>query len=646
MTAQQSQAVGPIEENASLLVLKEDDERTTTVIAHNGDEGQIIRGKGALSFRIGDFYRGNDSEQMRLTAEGNLGIGLTHPQAKLDVDGMIRASQGIMFPDGTIQTTAAIAGSNGKDRGGQPPSGQGLGLRKQDRRSVGTPQGQNTVSPEFMVNEDLTVNGSIFFTTGSPRDIAMLNNTGGVRIYSAPTLTNSPASAAIQFFGTGSAFTGQAYIDSGAHDNAAVIFRTAGTGGTIAERMRIAATGFVGIGRSTRVNVSEVFGVQSSFGGTAFGGMYMKTDSATGKPFYGYSLNGEVSAYHYVDGNDGGKWKLSVGNGNDVLTATPDGNVGIGASTPNTKLEVRGDVYLNNNGGTNLFLDATSVAGGRKWRWIAGTASQSYGVGNGFGLFDDTAGAYRLAVDVSGNVSIGTTSPTATKLQVYSDAGTGVTVTETSSGGIGVYGSNGSGLGTGVWGNSSVGRGVFGYSTSGVGVVAESLSGNTIMEGYSSGIRKFHIDNNGTYNGGSDFAEALPAYGKKASYQPGDVLVVSAKSPGTVEKSSRPYDQRLVGVYSTRPGVLGADKAGTSRVDPDELPVAIVGIVPTKVSTENGPVQAGDLLTSSSTVGYAMKASPVRVGRAKIYRPGTILGKALEPLEEGKGVIKVLVTLR
>jgi hypothetical protein len=36
----------------------------------------------------------------------------------------------------------------------------------------------------------------------------------------------------------------------------------------------------------------------------------------------------------------------------------------------------------------------------------------------------------------------------------------------------------------------------------------------------------------------------------------------------------------------------------------------------------------------------------VRVGRAKIYRPGTILGKALEPLEEGKGVIKVLVTLR
>src|SRR6185369_10513611 len=45
--------------------------------------------------------------QMRLTAEGNLGIGITRPQAKLDVDGLIRASQGIVFPDGSIQFSAA-----------------------------------------------------------------------------------------------------------------------------------------------------------------------------------------------------------------------------------------------------------------------------------------------------------------------------------------------------------------------------------------------------------------------------------------------------------------------------------------------------------------------------------------------------------
>lgn len=89
MTAQQAETIGPIEENASLVVLKEDERLTPTVIAHNGEEGQLIRGRGALSFRLGDFYSGKDTEQMRLTAEGNLGIGITHPQARLDVEGLI-----------------------------------------------------------------------------------------------------------------------------------------------------------------------------------------------------------------------------------------------------------------------------------------------------------------------------------------------------------------------------------------------------------------------------------------------------------------------------------------------------------------------------------------------------------------------------
>ncbi len=92
--------------------------------------------------------------------------------------------------------------------------------------------------------------------------------------------------------------------------------------------------------------------------------------------------------------------------------------------------------------------------------------------------------------------------------------------------------------------------------------------------------------------------------------------------------------------------MLGADKSGSTRVDTDDLPVAIVGIVPTKVSAENGTIAVGDLLTTSATPGYAMKATPVHVGDVEIYRTGTILGKALEPLNADKGVIKVLITLR
>jgi hypothetical protein len=226
---------------------------------------------------------------------------------------------------------------------------------------------------------------------------------------------------------------------------------------------------------------------------------------------------------------------------------------------------------------------------------------------------------------------------------VYGESSNGTGVYGVTNSGFGVYG--GASGGDGVYGFSSSGVGVYGTSDSGAGVLAQSFNGN-IVEGYNLSGRKFHITNDGTYVAGSDFAEALPAGGNRAGYEPGDVLVVSTKAPGKVEKAIRPYDTRVAGVYSTRPGMLGADKNGSSRVDADEVPVAIVGIVPTKVSAENGSVQVGDLLTTSRTPGYAMKASPILMRGVKVYRTGTILGKALEPLKEGKGVIKMLVMLR
>ena len=78
----------------------------------------------------------------------------------------------------------------------------------------------------------------------------------------------------------------------------------------------------------------------------------------------------------------------------------------------------------------------------------------------------------------------------------------------------------------------------------------------------------------------------------------------------------------------------------------DLVPVALVGIVPCKVSAENGPIQSGDLLTTSSLPGHAMKAMPILINGVEIYIPGTIIGKAMESLDSGTGVINVLVTLQ
>ena len=68
--------------------------------------------------------------------------------------------------------------------------------------------------------------------------------------------------------------------------------------------------------------------------------------------------------------------------------------------------------------------------------------------------------------------------------------------------------------------------------------------------------------------------------------------------------------------------------------------MAMVGRVPTKVSAENGPIRVGDLLVTSSTMGYAMK------GTDRSQMLGAIVGKAMESMDSGTGVIMVLVTLQ
>lgn len=99
-TAQQ-QIIGPVEGNAAFIVLQESETEAITAITHDGSEGQVARTRGPLSFRVGDFFSGKDREQMRLTEEGNLGIGTDKPEATLDVAGMIRAREGLMFSDGS-----------------------------------------------------------------------------------------------------------------------------------------------------------------------------------------------------------------------------------------------------------------------------------------------------------------------------------------------------------------------------------------------------------------------------------------------------------------------------------------------------------------------------------------------------------------
>jgi hypothetical protein len=165
-----------------------------------------------------------------------------------------------------------------------------------------------------------------------------------------------------------------------------------------------------------------------------------------------------------------------------------------------------------------------------------------------------------------------------------------------------------------------------------------SSSTSTVVRFDSTGKGFF---DNGTQTGGADVAELFEPRGDVAAYEKGDVLVISTSDARCVERSSTPYSALVAGVYATKPGVILTEHTNEEEVT-GHLPLGVVGVIPTKVSTENGAIHIGDLLVTSSTAGHAMRGSV----RAMRRHPGCILGKALDNLDGTTGVIRVLVGVR
>jgi hypothetical protein len=119
---------------------------------------------------------------------------------------------------------------------------------------------------------------------------------------------------------------------------------------------------------------------------------------------------------------------------------------------------------------------------------------------------------------------------------------------------------------------------------------------------------------------------------------PGTVVVLDGE--GVVRPSHEPYDHRVAGVVSGagtyQPAVvLDRRESGTDRA-----PVALFGKVFCRVDATGAPIGIGDLLTTSSVAGHAMKATD----RARMA--GAIVGKALAPLATGRALVPVLVVLQ
>ena len=130
---------------------------------------------------------------------------------------------------------------------------------------------------------------------------------------------------------------------------------------------------------------------------------------------------------------------------------------------------------------------------------------------------------------------------------------------------------------------------------------------------------------------GADVAEWVSVAGP---VEPGDVLELDPTAFATYHLSRTACSSLAAGVVSTKPGVV----LGASDPHAGETLLALTGIIPVKVTNEGGPIQPGDLLVTSSTPGHAMRWA----GDGAC--PCALIGKALEPMTDDRGVILVLLT--
>jgi len=134
-----------------------------------------------------------------------------------------------------------------------------------------------------------------------------------------------------------------------------------------------------------------------------------------------------------------------------------------------------------------------------------------------------------------------------------------------------------------------------------------------------------------------DVAEWVPATSRMA---PGTVVVLNLEAVNEVMPSHGAYDTTVAGVVSENPGVLLGVAADT------KAQIATTGRVRVRADASSLPIRVGDLLVTSARTGMAMRSEPVEIQGRKFHQPGTIIGKALEPLPTGDGAILVLLSMQ
>jgi len=298
-----------------------------------------------------------------------------------------------------------------------------------------------------------------------------------------------------------------------------------------------------------------------------------------------------------------------------------------------------------NQAGPGVFgqSDAAGVWGlSKTWHGVAGFSESTTG---GFGVYGEAVGSGVVGVSKSWHGVYGESPSTTGGAGVWGEhKGGGTGVVGKSAGGVGVWGTSDAHEGVHAETHSSVTAAIAAYNLNSLGTGAAIYAKKEGTAGHA-GFFDGNVWISGDLGVGRDIILANAdcaedfdiADGEFA--EPGAVMVLT--DAGCLRESFKPYDKRVAGVVSGAGEYKPAIRMD-SRPESDRRrkPVALLGKVYCKADASYAPIEVGDLLTTSPTTGHAMKAADATSAF------GSVIGKALKPLESGRGLIPILISLQ
>jgi len=350
----------------------------------------------------------------------------------------------------------------------------------------------------------------------------------------------------------------------------------------------------------------------------------------------GYGILAKHTDPSYTSPAVGGK---NEGSGIGVLgEASTSTSAGVSGRSTSTATDAKGVEGLASNSGAVTNYGGYFEAAGSTGRGVDGHATSTADSTNYGGRFqaDGTYGygVYAYSPDYFGvygyggsrgvyGYTSGSTSEYASGVYGYAHSAADY--------GYGGYFYAGGVSGYGGYFTASGTNGTGIYATGGSSGYAAKFRGNVQIQRESDGVVVMEL------GAGLDYAEGFDV-AENDEIGPGSVLVIDPENPGKLALSSKAYDTKVAGIVAGANSLGSGVRLGAGQFDHD---VALAGRVYCNVDASREAIEPGDLLTSSSIPGYAMKVKDH--GRSQ----GAIIGKAMEKLEKGeKGQILVLVTLQ